>query len=491
MRILIDTNILIPLEDSDTALSESLAEIHRSNHQLLIHPASREDIGRDTDIIRRDAMMSRISKYNEIQSPPSLEKTNEVNLFGEVKRPNDSVDNRILYALYKNCCHWLLTEDEGIHKKARKIGLADSVFTLEQLLAVIRKLDKQYSEVVPNIKDVLCHEINVNEPIFESLKESYDGFEQWYSEQCCKTGRHAWTCTDHGGIAAICIYKEEDEPIVTNDSRALDGKAIKLCTFKVEKKGYKLGELLLKQSFNYAYKNSVKYIYVTIDPDDHDLLRELFADFGFVYFGVDRKGRDEVFVKELMARGSQDELTPLEFCIKYYPATIYKNNNVHLVPIKPIYHDQLFPELVRQNDFFIDNTNSVGNTIKKAYLCHANIRTIQPGDLIFFYRTSDLKAITSYGVVERVEVSNDIDEILKWVAKRTVYTTGEISEMTKKDVLIVLFRIVRHLDENLSYEKLLHSKIISGPIQSITNLNSEKAVKLIEEAKIDDCAISN
>jgi hypothetical protein len=56
MRFLLDTNILIPLEDSAIPLRESLANFVRlareNKHVLVYHPASCDDIAEDTDEVR-------------------------------------------------------------------------------------------------------------------------------------------------------------------------------------------------------------------------------------------------------------------------------------------------------------------------------------------------------------------------------------------------------------------------------------------------------
>src|SRR5690554_686923 len=118
MRILIDTNIFIPLEDSAIALSGKIATLNRlaaGKHSLLVHPASYEDISRDSNERRRGAMLNRLAKYEILEKPPELANAMECELFGEPKKANDKVDNAILYALHKNCSHWLITEDRGVH----------------------------------------------------------------------------------------------------------------------------------------------------------------------------------------------------------------------------------------------------------------------------------------------------------------------------------------------------------------------------------------
>lgn len=67
MRILLDTNIFIPLEDSLLDLSSQIAEFNRlatGKHKLLIHPATHSDLDRDPDQDRKIRPQSRLPKYN-------------------------------------------------------------------------------------------------------------------------------------------------------------------------------------------------------------------------------------------------------------------------------------------------------------------------------------------------------------------------------------------------------------------------------------------
>lgn len=63
MRILIDTNILIPLEDTAGILSAAYAELNRisqeQNHQIIVHPGSLEDLARDKNDLRKQILLSK------------------------------------------------------------------------------------------------------------------------------------------------------------------------------------------------------------------------------------------------------------------------------------------------------------------------------------------------------------------------------------------------------------------------------------------------
>ena len=75
MRFILDTNILIPLEDSQRPLEPSLANFVRlaneNGHVLLYHPASEEDIKQDNNADRRTQTLSRLSQYTRLESLPT------------------------------------------------------------------------------------------------------------------------------------------------------------------------------------------------------------------------------------------------------------------------------------------------------------------------------------------------------------------------------------------------------------------------------------
>ena len=122
MNILLDTNILIPLEDTGSPLSQELAELKlyssELKYNLFYHRSQLEDIQRDKNEMRRTIVESRWNQYRELPSPP-IPNDEEIQKLGwrEIKA-NDRIDNHLLFALLRNSCHILVTNDEGIHTKA-------------------------------------------------------------------------------------------------------------------------------------------------------------------------------------------------------------------------------------------------------------------------------------------------------------------------------------------------------------------------------------
>ncbi len=74
MRILLDTNIVILLEDLSKALHTSFGDFVRlantHNHTLLVHLGSLDDIERDPDTERQKISLSRFRKYTLLTPPP-------------------------------------------------------------------------------------------------------------------------------------------------------------------------------------------------------------------------------------------------------------------------------------------------------------------------------------------------------------------------------------------------------------------------------------
>jgi hypothetical protein len=191
MRFLLDTNILIPLEDSQLPLETNLSNFvrlaHENGHQLVYHPSSEEDINRDTNTQRRQQTLERIKQYTRLEDtlncPRNTQTTNQ----------NDRVDNEILYALECNAVHALVTEDLGIHKKAKALGLAEDVYSIQTAEDWLRRLYEKTSIQLPNIEDVFLYTLtpHLNSEFFDSLRERYSTFNSWFRNKA-RDNTKAW-----------------------------------------------------------------------------------------------------------------------------------------------------------------------------------------------------------------------------------------------------------------------------------------------------------
>lgn len=250
LTLLLDTNVLIPLQDSYAVLGENLASFHRlalvGGHKLLYHPASIADFERDTDLDRRARNLRHIRRYPALAQPAKCPWNTPAT------SPNDACDNEILYALECDAAHALITEDKGLLTKARERGLGSRTYNIQTAEDWLRRLHRPHDVSLPNIDDVPLYSLTpeLSQVFFNSLREGYAGFDDWFRKKA-RENRKAWVYRDEAGVlGAICIYDVQTDEVVTDDSAILEGKALKLCTFKVDQgvRGRKIGELFLKGS---------------------------------------------------------------------------------------------------------------------------------------------------------------------------------------------------------------------------------------------------
>lgn len=128
MRILVDTNILIHLEDNKILESEfSLlySTAINNNCTIFYHRACLDDLSKDKNEERRRIVISKLNKYTPLDNPAQL--SDEISIeFGE-KNDNDRIDNEQLLQLKKGYVELFITNDKGILKKAKKLNLQENV----------------------------------------------------------------------------------------------------------------------------------------------------------------------------------------------------------------------------------------------------------------------------------------------------------------------------------------------------------------------------
>lgn len=486
LRFLLDTNILIPLQDSMAALKPSLTNFVRlcnaHGHQLLYHPASIADISRDSNEDRRKRTLSRLGHYTELQAGPACPwNTPQTS-------DNDACDNEILYALECNAAHALVTEDQAIHRKAQDRGLGARVYFIQSADDWLRRLHEPGKVQLPNIVDVELHTLDgaLSGAFFDSLRTDYTGFDSWFRSKA-REGRRAWVYREGASqdISAICIYTVQSNERVTDAGDLLEGDALKLCTFKVGEaaRGRKVGELLLRAAFQYATTHRCEAIFLHANDEQQGHLKNLIEDFGFRYIGVYQN--DGVYVKSHPIAAPALLIPAFEYARLYYPH--YRGGGgvqKFLVPIQPQFHDILFPDYQRPGRTLPEGhpRRHVGNAIKLAYLCHTVSNRPRPGDVVLFYRSRDLCAVTTLGVVESYTSSNSASEIARIVSRRTVYSDRQIEEMARTQTKVMLFRLIKHFENPVSFEELKRLRVVHGAIQSITEISDESFSRTLRAA---------
>lgn len=424
---------------------------------------------------RRKTRQEQLSKYFVLNSTPP-----DPNLackagFPSIRSPNDNVDLDVLTTLAASAADWLVTQDSRLRKRAVKAGFSERVFSLCDVLDTLDSLVSKPTGL-NTVETVVGYQIDLTAAIFESLRADYKEFEEWWRTKVAKEHRDVLVLgspRDPEGLAVLKI--EDDQP------HGLPGRVLKICTFKTSDiyHGSRRGELLLKAAIDYARRNLCERVYLEVLPCKEALLQWLMG-FGFSIVKQSATCRGEhAIVKELAPSAASDQLSALEYNTAYGPGAL-RAEFIHLVPIRPQFHGRLFPEAEIQQRIF-PRLEACGNSIRKAYLCHAKTRAILEGHALLFIRTRKNSSATAVGVAEATRVSRVPEEIMAFVGNRTVYSLDEMRRLCHEgNTLAILFRLDQVLTPPWPMSELQRSGVLTGNPQSIQRVRRE-AIEWIQQ----------
>lgn len=498
---LIDTNVFIHLEDHSAvppefALLLQLAARHGVG--VFVHEAARDDIARDKDAERRRVTLSKVDKFRLITKVRGLKPDELEQQFGRLPKPNDVVDATLLHALILGVADFLITQDQGLHERARRHSpeLTGRVLYVADAVSLLRSTYEPREVRIPFVEEMDAHAIRLADPIFDSLREGYPEFDDWWRTKCVKEMRKCWVVTDDGQLGGLIVRKEEVGG--NTDARLPGNKILKICTFKVrpERRGVKLGELLLKQVLWFAQTNSFDVAYVTVYPTQETLI-DLITYYGFTHTYTKPNG-EHVYEKQLSRAAlvvSRGEIR-FDAVRNAYPRfSTDEEVTAYVIPIKEHFHESLFPELIdkRQPDLFAysgaASPNTPGNTIRKVYLCRAQARIEQPGDILLFYKGKSewppSQAITTIGIFENMTLANSTEDLRRLAGGRSVYSEDQLQAFNASDerpVKVINFLLIGHIAPSIELQDLIRLGVFGGhPPQSIVRLRRQQFVAVLQE----------
>lgn len=497
MRVLLDTNIIIHREAA-RVLNQDIGILFnwldKLHHTKCVHPLTVQELNRHLDGNVARTMQAKLVSYQVMQVTASLHRDVKKVSSSIDTLPNDANDTSLLNEVYCDRVDILITEDKKIHSKAALLGISDRVFRIDSFLEKVISENPEFVDYkVQSVKREYFGSIELQDEFFDSFRNDYKGFDKWYNG---KAGNNemAYVCYDGKLIKAFLFLKVEDKteayPDITPAFRPK--KRLKIGTFKVVSNGLRIGERFLKIVFDNARRHKVDEIYVTIFDKRPELLNliSLLEKFGFENCGTKTtsSGTERVFVRDFSKR-SNDANPKLTF------PWLSKKSIVYVIPIRPEYHTELFPDSILRTESpedFVEN-QPYRNAISKSYISHSLMRNLKAGDILVFYRSGGIyKGVaTTIGIVEGViDDIKDLGELIRVSRKRTVLSEKELKEYwerrPKNRPFVINFLYAFSFVKRKTLKDMLEAGILPGmdAVKTITKMDREALKKLIKMSGI-------
>jgi predicted nucleic acid-binding protein len=493
MKILLDTNIVIHRE-MKYPIEKDIGKVFRwmdkLRYEKCVHEVTINEILKMRGTKDREAFLIKMESYHRLPTIASLKP--EVNVISKKydTSENDKNDTILLNELFSGRVDLLITEDRKIHTKAIELGIDDRVFTIDEFLEKITiENPEQLEYKIPSVKKEYIGNINLQDEFFDSFKEDYVEYEKWFNKKADET---AYVCKSDDRVTGFLYLKveTESEPYPDITPKFTPKKRLKIGSFKVQLNGFKLGERLLKIVFDNALYLSTDEIYVTIFPKRIEQVRliSLLKDFGFYYHGIKESssGKEDVYVRDFSRKAS---ITSPRIT---YPF-MNKKARKFLVPIRPEYHTNLFPNSILRTESPLDfvEHEPFRNAISKVYVSRSLNRDLRTGDILIFYRTGGYykSVVTTLGIVEKAFISIKNEEhFINLCRKRSVFSDQELKQQWRlypnNRPFVVSFLYSYSFPKRINLKRLIELGIIrdteSAP-RGFERISDESFYKIIKE----------
>ena len=470
---LFDTNIIVQRESLNNCspeVSTAYSLIDKFSGAKFYHPITKKELQKYRDDKISENMVKKLNAYQELV--PSNDKDFR---FEEICRKfsqdeNSLNDNEILRQVYNGRVDFLLTDDQGIIRKAKCLYIKDKVYTTNEFLALVEDERPSYIDYdFLSVKLVTIGNLNFEDPFFDSLREDYGGskFDRWLNK---KSGEKAYIFKNQKGIQGFLYLKVEniDEDYSNFEPVLIPKKRLKVGTFKINSTGLRLGERFLKIIFDNALEQTVEEIYVTMYDSREEVkhLKSLMEDWGFVLKGKNKTTGEIYLIKDMINYNYNEKP-------KFNYPLIKPSRKASYLPIYEDLHLKLFPDLHLKNEnMSFLNSTACSYAVEKIYVCAWENVNLEPGSLLFVYRIANFNK--SYrSVISGVCILNEIirpqklEDFLALCKNRTVFSEDELrmyyEKRNYKTIIKVL--LLKPFDRKINYKTLKDEGILdeSGP----------------------------
>lgn len=495
ISVLLDTNIIIRRESSNNVSFEvtNLYKWFNKKHiTTYIHKLSKDEIRKHADARVIQNMLAKIQAYDEL--PVFNNNTddyfnNVVNKYSQ--NDNSKIDNALLLEVYNANVDILLTDDTLILRKAEELFLRDHVLSSAELLKIIESTYPQNIEYkMLSVKLKPMSEIDLESDFFDSLREDYGGaeFDSWFKRKA-SYGESAYVFENETGVKGFLYLKIEDpdeQDYLKVKPNLTPKRRLKVGTFKIEKKGFRLGERFLKIIFDNAKKQKVDEVYLTLFEQKRkevSALNIMIKKWGFTVWGHKDNG-ETVLVKDM--KNYKPDKDP-----KFNYPLIADTAACFILPIYPKYHTNLFPDNILKNEDMRLYKGNQGHryAIEKMYLSAARNIQATAGDIVLIYRIGEwspkhyTSVITGIAIIQEIITTETDEERIKICKNKSIFSKQEILALKGKYPIVVKLLDYEPLKIAVRLEELRKINVIDNysgprPFKKITKEQFEKICQL-------------
>ena len=356
MKVLLDTNIIIHRENNRCVTNDNIGKLfywlESLHYKKMVHPLTIQEIKQYKDPVTQQLFNVKLDSYNIIKSvvKPTPEFLKHLAKFPE-RSENDRIDNTLLFYVCDGRVDLLITEDRKIKEKARALQAENRVLSVTEFIDQAKSNSATLTNYkVLGVEKVLFGDVDLFDPFFDSFREDYDGFNDWFKR---KSEEEAYVYKENGQIVGFLYLKPEEKNEPYNDINPVFSRKrrLKVGTFMVVSSGIRLGERFIKIICDNAIDNHVQEVYITLFSDRPELqaLKKLLVDWGFKKYGVkgNKPRKEDVLVKPI--GGYDPSLTPTA----NYPNIRYGVKKLFM-PILAKFHTHLFPDSILKNEDIAD-----------------------------------------------------------------------------------------------------------------------------------------
>ena len=341
-------------------------------------------------------------------------------------------------------------------------------------------------------------DIDLNDSFFDSLRDSYPEFNEWYNKKAA-AGATAYCYYVDNELKDFLYLKIEEEELSDLTPALPAKKRLKVGTFKVdnEDRHTTRGERFMKKIMDKAIAEDVDEIYVTMFPTEElqGLIR-MFEKFGFSHIADkphEGGNAEYVLIKDMTTHVDDFKLD--------YPFVKKASSNKYVLSIVPEFHTHLFPDSILKNEKKYDLIQDVSetNSIYKIYLCWMQgTRNLKAGDKLIIYRTSDEEGkayyrsvCTSVCTVCEVKTYRDFEneeEFIKYTNRYSVFKEHELRRWYKNKNYFIVTKMVY----NIAFTKKVINMVMKEQVGlnpkywGFFKLTDAQFDKLLELGEIDE-----